>query len=148
MRTAILGLSLAVCTVCIAATQTITDAPTRFADQVRNWGNDKFKVSPEEALALRQSHRILRAIADDPHFPLYFWQAVRQEPAQQMTWDEAANLVRKGEIVMAAQTHALHVDLLSRDGREYKTTEPRIDEILKVVREVDPKQVFIQYITE
>jgi hypothetical protein len=54
---------------------------------------------------------------------------------QRVTWDEAKGLITGGMVTQAFQTHALEVRLNLKDGTSVVTTEPRIDEVFRVIRE-------------
>ena len=54
---------------------------------------------------------------------------------RRVTWDEAVGLITGGMVTQAFQTHALEVRLNLTDGTSVVTTEPRIDEVFRVIRQ-------------
>ena len=57
-----------------------------------------------------------------------------------VSWAELAAAIRHqpGEIRAVQQTHSLRVTAVFKDGHRYHSTEPHIDAILTLLREVDP----------
>lgn len=56
------------------------------------------------------------------------------EPTR-ISWEEARELILSGEVEFIFQAHSLEVQINTRDGRRFVTTEPRIDEVFAVVGE-------------
>lgn len=102
---------------------------------------DRWKLEPTV-------RSFLVAVSHDRGLRRYFWQTLRQEKRKLVPWEKAKELILKGEIVYVMQSHRLDVWMEGRNGALYKTTESRIDEALGLIREVDPKGVFISYGTE
>lgn len=63
---------------------------------------------------------------------------VRLPSSEEVTWFEAEELMRSGNVVSAIQTHDRSVLLWRADGIRHHTVEPRLDDILKLAREIDP----------
>lgn len=57
-----------------------------------------------------------------------------------VAWPELVSTVRRNPDAVRAvlQTHARRVTVFLKDGRRYHATEPSMDAILTVLREVDP----------
>jgi hypothetical protein len=57
-----------------------------------------------------------------------------------ITWDKMVRLVRAAPDSIRAvhQVHTRAVTVLFKDGRRYHATEPVIDEIIRLLKEVDP----------
>lgn len=57
-----------------------------------------------------------------------------------VAWPELVGALRRNPDAVRAvmQTHARKVTMVMKDGRRYHTTEPAIDAVLTVLREVDP----------
>jgi hypothetical protein len=108
----------------------------------------KQEVTREQKDALRMIHPLLQEASKYKFCRKYFWYAVNHTIHKKIDWQEAKELILKGEIISAMQTHSLHVNLIGHDGKTYSTIEPRIDAVLHVIKEVDPKMVFISYATE
>ena len=53
----------------------------------------------------------------------------------EIAWHDVPDLLATGEVETVFQTHALAVTFLMRDGSEIETTEPRIDDIFRLVDE-------------
>ena len=65
-----------------------------------------------------------------------------------IAWEQARRLLLLGAVRTAAQHHDLSVFMITRSGKAFTTREPRLDEIWKVVAEVDPCGVYIIRLTE
>ncbi len=57
-----------------------------------------------------------------------------------VAWSELVGALRRNPDAVRAvmQTHARKVTMVMKDGRRYHTTEPALDAVLTVLREVDP----------
>ncbi len=118
----------------------------QFVGQFVGWlKGQKVDVTPREQEALRDVHRLLLVAADDP---LYFWLVVRNSPHEAIEWQDAKQMILRGQAVRVSQAHSRRVDLVTRDGRSYSTTEPKLDDVGGLIKEVDPKGVFIIYKTQ
>ncbi|GAA4641635.1 hypothetical protein GCM10023115_01090 [Pontixanthobacter gangjinensis] len=69
------------------------------------------------------------------------------EPAE-ISWTEAVEYINSGGVETAMQTHSLFVYLQMKDGREFTTTEPNIDEVFRVIRNCGEPCADIARITE
>lgn len=52
---------------------------------------------------------------------------------EEVSWDEAKDLILSGDVEQVTQLHSLQVTLDLSDGRQLVTTEPEIDAVLDVV---------------
>ena len=52
----------------------------------------------------------------------------------EVAWSQVKDIVFSGQVVKIGQTHDLNVYLTLKDGRTFKTVEPEIDDILKLVQ--------------
>jgi hypothetical protein len=52
----------------------------------------------------------------------------------EVQWSQAEKIVFSGQVVSIGQTHDLNVTITLEDGRTFKTVEPEIDDILKLVQ--------------
>ena len=148
-RLCAITLTIVVAAVILAAPHKATDRADKFlAEFLSRMRIKKVAVSEEQKEALRIAHPLLLTAADDEWVPMLFWQMVRQGDRKQIEWSEAKALILKGKIRHVLQSHSLDVDLVDRQGRTYTTKEPTIDEVLHVVKTVDPKKLFIVYDTE
>ena len=50
-----------------------------------------------------------------------------------VSWQRAVEIVNAGQVESAFQTHQLSVELHLKDGSRVQTTEPTIDEIMRVI---------------
>ena len=73
---------------------------------------------------------------------------VNQSKPETIVWDEAKQLILKGRVFTGMQTHSNHVSLVTLSGEQYNTKQPRIDEVFRIARIVDPKGVFVTIGTE
>ncbi len=57
-----------------------------------------------------------------------------------ISWDRLVHLVKQGPDSIRAvhQVHTRDVTVLFKDGRRYHATEPAIDDIIKLLKQVDP----------
>jgi hypothetical protein len=67
---------------------------------------------------------------------------------EEVPFDQAAAMVMNGEVAQVLQTHDLNVILTLMDGRRFITTQPEIDEILKLIDECGEPCEEIVIITE
>jgi hypothetical protein len=65
-----------------------------------------------------------------------------------LSWAEAEKMILSGDVQQVAQTHALAVYLTLKDGREFVTKEPSIDEVFRVVERCGEKCAGIALATE
>ena len=61
-----------------------------------------------------------------------------QEP-QVISWSNAVQIIRSGELHSGNQDHDRTVNLWTKDGRWYRTTEPNLDDVYKILKEIYPK---------
>ena len=146
----IILLGNAMLTACFAtSTESNMAHVVSFSESLQSWSKrGKITATDAEMDALLASRQILLAIADNPDCRSSFWSAVRQETAISISWTEAEDIIMSGKVVKAVQHHNLNVRLITSDGKRYTTEESAIDEIYRLIGKVDPRRVFIQYITE
>lgn len=48
-------------------------------------------------------------------------------------WETAVEWIMQGNVKQVSQTHSLEVYLDMKSGEQYKTTEPAIDDVFKVI---------------
>jgi len=65
-----------------------------------------------------------------------------------IAWEHARRLVLLGAVRVVAQHHDLSVFLFTKSGKAFTTREPHLDDIWKVVKEVDPCGVYVARLTE
>ena len=65
-----------------------------------------------------------------------------------LSWPEAEKMILSGDVQQVAQTHALVVYLTLKDGREFVTKEPSIDEVFRLVERCGEKCAGIALATE
>jgi hypothetical protein len=108
----------------------------------------KQEMTAEQEEALRLVHPLLLVAAKHHYYRKYLWEAVDTTEEKEIEWEEAKSMILKGLVVNVGQTHSRNVQLVGTDGRRYRSIEPRIDDVLYLAREVDPKGLFIDYETE
>lgn len=106
------------------------------------------KVSEEELVAFDRSARVTQAILMSKEAPPLIQILRFDDTVTQVPYAEIETQVRKGNVVQAGQTHSNYVQIMTRDGRIWASTQPRIDAIYHLCQEVDPKEVFIKIWTE
>jgi len=67
----------------------------------------------------------------------FFENEPEQADTSEVTWDDLKAIIKKGDVKQASQTHSRRVSVTMADGQTYNTTEPRIDEIFHLRREID-----------
>lgn len=55
-------------------------------------------------------------------------------PDDTVAWDDAVTVITKGKVKHVIQAHNLSVRIYMKDGTSYKTMEPQIDEVIRVIR--------------
>jgi hypothetical protein len=154
-RLLLLTIALAFCSIMSSSQWTYAEdtKAERFSNDFSQWmDNMKVEITEEEREALREVHHLFYKLTEDQFFLKYyskfFWNSVRQSGYKTIEWEKAQELILKGEITSVSQTHSLDVTLTGLNGQRYKTNEPRIDEVWYLVDQVDPKGVFILFMTE
>lgn len=71
-----------------------------------------------------------------------------QAVQEAVSWPEALDLLRSGQVVMAAQTHDLAVTLTLKDGTRRITREPALDAIFVAIAQYAPNAGDIVRVTE
>jgi hypothetical protein len=72
----------------------------------------------------------------------------RKPETRSVSWGEAENLIREGKIERVVQSHSLDVSIVAKNGSIYHTVEPKIDDVIRIVSEVDPTGKKITIATE
>jgi hypothetical protein len=70
------------------------------------------------------------------------------QSSQDISWDQAVDLLGNGQVAFAAQTHSLQVYLELADGSRLRTLEPQIDAIFAAVEGCGAPCLGIQLATE
>ncbi len=68
--------------------------------------------------------------------------------AETADWATAQVFLLSGQVVQVSQSHSLQVILTLRDGRQLATTEPALDEVMKVIQQCGDLCKDIKVITE
>ncbi len=63
-------------------------------------------------------------------------------------WEQAVSMILNGEVTQVMQTHDLKAYLTLKDGRTLVTTQPGIDEVIKVIEKCGDKCKNIRIATE
>jgi hypothetical protein len=66
----------------------------------------------------------------------------------EVSWDQAVSMILNGEVSQVMQTHDLKAYLTLKDGRTLVTTQPGIDEVIKVIEKCGEKCKNIRIATE
>ena len=144
----------------IIALLILATAITTYADDASSTQADKFvgfylnqfetperQFTQEQKDALRIAQPLLALVPPDKYYRNFFWFNLRGI-RRTVSWEDAAQLIRKGEVRLATQAHSRNVNLLTYSGELVTATAPDLSSAFKVIEEVDPKHVFIQYSTE
>ncbi len=54
---------------------------------------------------------------------------------REISWQTAQEMIQSGQVKAVSQSHSLRVSLTLQDGRELQTTEPQIDDVIRVVKQ-------------
>lgn len=126
----------------------VKSQPDKFVGYFLNqFENSERHFTQEQKDALRTAQPLLSLVPQNKDYRNFFWFNLRGIK-RTVSWDDAAELIRKGEVRVASQNHDLTVVLLTYSGEMLHTTAPAINTAYKVIEEVDPKHVFILYSTE
>lgn len=69
-------------------------------------------------------------------------------PANSVSWEEAVEMVKTGDVETVVQYHSRVVTLMMKDGSSIETREPRIDLIFDVIDQCGAPCEHISKITE
>ena len=105
-------------------------------------------LSAEEADVLTKAQPILERLSHNHYIVSQFWGTLRNYESTTIPWNNAKEMIMKGRIRKVMQAHSLLVTIEEDNGQVYTTTENTIDEVHQLIKEVDPKRVFISYTTE
>ena len=72
---------------------------------------------------------------------------IKVGPNSTISWEDAVKIIRAGQVKSVSQAHSLNVAIQMADGTTYRTVEPKIDDVWKLIQESGRKDE-IQYITE
>jgi hypothetical protein len=72
----------------------------------------------------------------------------RRDPATAIDWPQAKRLILNGLVVTVIQHRSRDVWIISTSGKTYMTQETAPDEVVRIVRVVDPCELFITFISD
>jgi hypothetical protein len=108
------------------------------------------EVSDAERRLLDDAAPVLRKLAASPKYKKHFWSSISfnigDPPA--IMWQDAEKRLRKGEFRTVGQSHNKRLRLETKDYEEFVTVQESIDQAYAIIKEIDPKGVFIDYGTE
>ena len=108
----------------------------------------RINITERQEEALWDAHPVLLIACKDEVLSQYFWAMVRNPTQEKTGWEKARQMILRGQVMSVSQAHSLRVGLTTRDGRIHTTEERKIDDVRRLVREVDPKGVLIGFATE
>jgi len=115
-------------------------------------GKQLIKLSDEERQKLNAAAPVLEKLAASQKYKKLFWSSISDkmgfDPPKPITWAEAEKRIRKGEFRSVEQRHNKQLRMQTSDYEEFITTQERIDQAYAIIKEIDPKEVFIYYGTE
>lgn len=53
-----------------------------------------------------------------------------------VSWEDAVKIITLGKVETVSQKHNLEVSITMANGTRYRTTEPKIDEVIQVIERV------------
>jgi hypothetical protein len=98
--------------------------------------------------ALEAAYPALAKMADHDVVVDRFWELIRDEESEKIDWEQAKKLILAGKIKSVSQSHSLEIYMIGLNGQVYLSKEDRIDEVRHLIGQVDPKSVFVKYMTE
>lgn len=66
---------------------------------------------------------------------IYYELKPKVGPDNTISWEDAIRIIWYGDVAGVAQTHSLNVSMWMKDGTRYRTTEPHIDDVVRVIKE-------------
>ena len=115
-------------------------------------GKQLIKLSDDEKQKLNAAGHVLEKLAASPRYKKLFWSSISDrmgvDPPKPITWAEAEKRIRKGEFRIIDQAHDKRLRMQTSNYEEFITTQERIDQAYAIIKEIDPKGVFIDYGTE
>jgi hypothetical protein len=72
---------------------------------------------------------------------------IKVGPRNTVSWEDARKIIREGNVKAVSQSHSRHVLIEMQDGTVYRTTEPGLDDVLRLLKETGRDEE-IQYATE
>ena len=120
------------------------DNAQSFRSFAQHIDNPKIDFSEEELQSLQSAYPALRKLSDNAHAVEYFWQFVRHDDPQRITWAEAYSMIMSGTIYIINEADSLDVWLTARNGRYYVATEPTRGEVETAAKQIDPHGIFIK----
>ncbi len=134
---------------CLYAQDPKQSPADEFVHAITSWMEARGEtVTLQLAQSLRDVHPVLEAAAGDKRMSKFFWHCVVHGDPKHIKWKEAKEMILKGRILLAVQSHSLRVDLTGVNGQAYWTEEPKLDDVLRAVQSVDTNFVFMGYATE
>ena len=115
-------------------------------------GKQLIKLSNDEKQKLNAAAPVLDKLAASPKYKKLFWSSISDrmgvDPPKPITWAEAEKRIRKGEFRIIDQAHDKRLKMQTSNYEEFTTSQERIDQAYAIIKEIDPKGVFIDYGTE
>jgi hypothetical protein len=121
-----------------AATEAVTQAPVEEQQPPLSEEGQPYPPQGAEAQAQPETEPTV-----DPNSPY-----PAPGEAETIGWSEAEEIILSGEVMKITQTKALEIMLLLEDGRLLITTEPAIDEVLRVKEACGEKCSHVTVTTE
>jgi glyoxylase-like metal-dependent hydrolase (beta-lactamase superfamily II) len=66
---------------------------------------------------------------------IYYELKPKVGPDNTVSWEEAIRIIWYGDVASVGQTHSLNVSIRMKDGTRYRTIEPNIDDVMRVIQE-------------
>ena len=115
-------------------------------------GKQLIKLSDDEKQKLNAAAPVLERLAASPKYKKHFWSSISDrmgiDRPKPITWAEAEKRIRKGDFRIIDQAHDKRLKMQTSNYEEFTTTQERIDQAYAIIKEIDPKGVFIDYGTE
>ncbi len=70
------------------------------------------------------------------------------EGAEKVDWAKAQEIIKSGIVMQVVQNHELQVIIITKDNKSYVTTEPALDDVMKVIQACGDKCISIVRMTE
>ena len=144
MKTLLVSITLVAALITVASgSWKRPDNAQSFRSFAQHIDNPKIDFTDEELQSLENAYPALRKLSDNANAAEYFWQFVRHDDPQRITWAEAYSMIMSGAIYIINEAE-MDVWLTARNGRYYVATEPTRGEVETAAKQIDPHGIFIK----
>jgi hypothetical protein len=116
----------------------------------KHWdGGHLIELNDDEKKRLEEAEPVLRKLSESPMYKKIFWGVLTlTDDEKPISWEQAKNLIQSGQVLSVEQRHSKELLIMTRESNFFITKQEKIDQAYKLIREIDPKGLFIYYATE